>query len=591
MMKFFSRTISRRLIWLSVVFVGGFASASILGANVEGSVDLTLGIDQSAAPKRDDCTIAGWSRDPANINSSRVDFYMNAPYGQAGAVFVGAVIANLYRGDLPFGDKNHGYSYAFPRLLPGGGNNPIWDGVNHRIYAYGIKVSSATSTAMLQGSGANIKCPTNVLLYGAQGNGIADDSGAIDNAIGVSGSNSLIYFPSGVYNLLTAHGTMGWNYVDIPLAMGLPSTQFLNALRVVKSYVTLAGQLTGSTKQSILKLAPNTKMRILGIGLDDSGKYCSSPIIPSPPPSSGCTSSAISSIPSGSFGNNSLVRDLVFDGNSSNRTAATWPAGDVVDALVLVDRSSFNQFSNIEIRNGLEDGLGCWRCRNLRAENSHFHDLGVPTAGAAGITLSVADNAIVVNNQLASNINGIWVHHGSKSVQIINNTIADNSYLGLALGGSLSPENSDNTIFTITGNTILRNGLIGFQGNKGGAAAISLVTTPGAPIMNAFSGNILNGNWGGINVHSSYNWNIQNNLIVGTGAMYQVGVGISGGGTFRVRANSIENYFEGVRISEGASDVVFGLDWSEPITNLGGNSISMATVSGQPARWGGLFAR
>lgn len=100
--------------YASSLIVAGWTTISLVanaygGTPIAGTLDLTTSINQGVTPTVDTCTAAGWSRDPNNTGATWVDFYANAPFGQPGSIYVGGTIANLFRGDLPFADKNHGF--------------------------------------------------------------------------------------------------------------------------------------------------------------------------------------------------------------------------------------------------------------------------------------------------------------------------------------------------------------------------------------------------------------------------------------------------------------------------------------------------
>ena len=63
-------------------------------------------------------TIAGWARDGDTTAATQVHIYKDAP--APNGEIVTHVIANLYRGDLPFADKNHGFSIATPAAFKTG---------------------------------------------------------------------------------------------------------------------------------------------------------------------------------------------------------------------------------------------------------------------------------------------------------------------------------------------------------------------------------------------------------------------------------------------------------------------------------------
>ncbi|MEM7349948.1 MAG: hypothetical protein AAF657_04025 [Acidobacteriota bacterium] len=68
---------------------------------------------------RGDCSrTAGWARDADSTVGIQVHVYKGAafPYGQ----IVTHIVANKYRGDLPFFDKNHGFDIATPSAFKTG---------------------------------------------------------------------------------------------------------------------------------------------------------------------------------------------------------------------------------------------------------------------------------------------------------------------------------------------------------------------------------------------------------------------------------------------------------------------------------------
>lgn len=80
------------------------------------------------------CQVAGWARDPDASSSIQVDIYRDGQYGQGG-VFVTGIPANKLRSDLPFADKNHGFSYVFAS------STGMYDGKDHQLFLYGDDVT------------------------------------------------------------------------------------------------------------------------------------------------------------------------------------------------------------------------------------------------------------------------------------------------------------------------------------------------------------------------------------------------------------------------------------------------------------------
>ncbi len=91
--------------------------------------------------------IGGWVRFPDDANPIAVRFYADGPAGRGRDL--GSVVAGLPRPDLPFRDKNHGFSIAIPDSLK--------DGRSHAIYVYAIDSRTGTET-LLEGSPKSIQC-------------------------------------------------------------------------------------------------------------------------------------------------------------------------------------------------------------------------------------------------------------------------------------------------------------------------------------------------------------------------------------------------------------------------------------------------
>jgi hypothetical protein len=98
-------------------------------------------------------TIAGWARDADTSQPIWVHIYKGAPYPQG--TFVTAVEANLFRGDLPFPDKNHGFSISTP--------NAFKTGQQEKVYVYAIGVGQngqpGGGNPLLNGVPKMVKCP------------------------------------------------------------------------------------------------------------------------------------------------------------------------------------------------------------------------------------------------------------------------------------------------------------------------------------------------------------------------------------------------------------------------------------------------
>jgi hypothetical protein len=95
-----------------------------------------------------DCSsFSGWAKDPDTTAPIDVHFYANGPAGTG--TFIGGTSANIYRGDIPYTDKNHGFSFSLP--------NALNDGAAHQVYAYAIDDAGGTNT-LLTNSPKTVQC-------------------------------------------------------------------------------------------------------------------------------------------------------------------------------------------------------------------------------------------------------------------------------------------------------------------------------------------------------------------------------------------------------------------------------------------------
>lgn len=106
---------------------------------------------------RADCSrLAGWARDRDTIFPIQVHIYKGAPYPEG--TYVTALYAGLFRSDLPFPDKHHGYSIATPSAFK--------TGCPEKVYVYGIDTDSEGENVpngankLLNGTGSTIQCGT-----------------------------------------------------------------------------------------------------------------------------------------------------------------------------------------------------------------------------------------------------------------------------------------------------------------------------------------------------------------------------------------------------------------------------------------------
>ncbi|MCI5167799.1 MAG: hypothetical protein D3903_17340 [Candidatus Electrothrix sp. GM3_4] len=92
-------------------------------------------------------SLSGWAKDPDTADPIYIHFYADGPLGTG--TFIGASLADSYRGDLPYDDKNHGFSFTLP--------NSVNDGTEHQIYAYAID-SNGGENPLLTSSPKTIRC-------------------------------------------------------------------------------------------------------------------------------------------------------------------------------------------------------------------------------------------------------------------------------------------------------------------------------------------------------------------------------------------------------------------------------------------------
>ena len=95
-----------------------------------------------------DCNyVKGWAKDPDTTDPISVHIYADGP--AESVFFVGSTIANSYRGDISYTDKNHGFSFAIP--------NSLKDNQIHSIYVYAID-SEGGENPLLDNSPQNLQC-------------------------------------------------------------------------------------------------------------------------------------------------------------------------------------------------------------------------------------------------------------------------------------------------------------------------------------------------------------------------------------------------------------------------------------------------
>ena len=104
---------------------------------------------------RADCSIlAGWAKDGDTTLPIQVHFYKGAPYPHG--TYVTAVVANKFRGDLPFSDKNHGFSISTPAAYK--------TGCPEKVYIHAINVDTngnivpGATNPLLSQTGKTVLC-------------------------------------------------------------------------------------------------------------------------------------------------------------------------------------------------------------------------------------------------------------------------------------------------------------------------------------------------------------------------------------------------------------------------------------------------
>jgi hypothetical protein len=373
------------------------------------------------------CEIAGWARDPTNPAPIDVSIYRDGD--ATSGTLVQTFLANLPRTDLPYPDQNHGFDQTFS-------TNPLLaDGKAHSIYAYGVIASGATGP--LNGNGKTIQCASlgttmtaNVRDYGATGDGVTDDSNAIQTAIDDTLPGGTVLVPAGTYMLGTGHYTLDYGQI----IDGVSSESY--ALKLWKNVT-----LQGVGRASILKLMPVR----LGIGFF--------------------------------LADNILVEELVFDGNGAQRLQldpATgisygWPQGLIVSGLW--DGSNPNPgskvFSDSELRYGLEDATGGLPAPGLTVEGCYIHDNGASAfdpssksqGGGVAASLNGGSNQVATNNVIIGNTFGPRVGFGSVGTTVSYNVTLGNCGPGLTLGGAEdTPPPEPESGFSVLHNWVEGNG-------------------------------------------------------------------------------------------------------------------------------------
>ena len=403
--------------FLTLAFALGFSYAQV----VQGTLDLVDGPT---------CRVAGWARDPQNPAPINVTIYRDGDNNSGIPVI--ALNANELRTDLPFPDQNHAFDFVFI------GNAGLSDGKDHALYVYAV--SNSGSPGPLNGNGKILHCGVLnavVTSYGATGDGVTDDSDAIQAAIDDTAPGGTVFIPSGTYIIATGHGSAG-TYGANSCAID-PNEPQAVGLNITKTNLTLLGEGRGS----ILQIGPSAKVAIVNL----SAPYA-------------------------------LLRKLVFDGNGASRLRRdpgtgqilNYPCGLVVAGLINGFEPTVGNctIDDVELRNAIEDGAGMFDSPNFTVQNSYIHDNGGiahdPAAGQAdgaqAISLSGGANATASNNIIVGNTYGPAAGFGSVGVAMSYNVILNNCDGGMILGNAndASPPTVPDSDFVITHNWVELNG-------------------------------------------------------------------------------------------------------------------------------------
>ena len=329
----------------------------------------------------------------------------------------------------------------------------------------------------------------NVQVFGARGDGVADDAPAIQRALdSLPPTGGIVYIPAGTYLLGTGAGGVG-RYPN----NGKP----IESALIIRRNNTV---ITGDGPSTILTLMDHKKMRVL------------------------------------SFDNkaNITLEKVAIDGNKENRDGSVgWPGGDVVDGLFHSRYSRNITVRGCEVRNTIEGGFGFWHNTNALVENCYCHDNGTPKAGGAGIGFSGGQKLRAIDNHVAKiDGAGIWVSWEATDVVLKGNTFTGNTKGGIVLGGFVREHGvGANYGYTITNNTL--------DGNKIAGLVIASAS------RGVVSGNRFTGNQVGIKINDnekipSADWKIQGNVCAKN---EQAGIDVVGKTSRRIalRGNTVEN--------------------------------------------------
>lgn len=455
----------------------------------------------------------------ASFQLNATAFATNADLGRQQAIYVAALTNTgsiiLYDGTgwTPFTDPNTTQPF-FAGALPKTVNvqigpmdaSPLKGAYFFLLYGTNLLDAVQSGNLVLLGDvPVNAGPVVMARSFGAKGDGVSDDAPAIQRALDSIPQGGTVVLDAGTFMLGTSAGGVSRGPDD----QVYPDTKrpIESALIIRNSNTTLAGQ----GKATVLQLAARKKLRMLVIDR----------------------------------ASNVSVQDMVFDGNKSARDGSrTWPYADVVDGLVYGNVTNALTYLRLEVRNGLEDGLGAWLATGTLAINCDSHDNGNDIAGATGFSLSGGGrNRILASESRNNTSTGVWLAYGLNHVEVRESIIRDNQGAGITIGGNtLELGGGLNRNYALAGNTISNNGSFGYPA-VGIYSATDGVMDNNQVVNNAFTGiempapAPLSGN------APSTGWVFTNNLIGNTdGAMRQQrGIYIGARNSVALRANTLQN--------------------------------------------------
>jgi hypothetical protein len=392
----------------------------------------------------------------------------------------------------------------------------------------GLLILSALAVSTLSAAGAATTGKTvNARDFGAKGDGITDDSLAIQSAIQAAGQGGTVNIPAGTFSLGLAGQSQQSGLVG-RVGTFPDGKPILSTLMLSKPGIRLLG--VGSA--TILKLAPQTKARAISVMTSATG---------------------------------AVIANMVVDGNKSARfTPDSYPNGYIVDAMVAGWLSKGLIVSAVESRNGMEDGVGCWQCDSVTYAYNYNHDNGVGAAGATGASYSGINGLIRDNRFENNNGAGLWSAWATDQITIQNNTMSGNTGAAIDAGGQGITGHDTN--YAITDNTLTGNGTAGF-------AAIEIRGI----VKGTLSGNTINDNIAGVRFQNgvasvaSSNWTVTNNVISNkVGRVQSKGIWIAGtSSAIQATGNTLSN--NGVSLA----DQVF----VEPTASINANYATVNALS------------